>query len=76
MTINDSIAADHAAVDAAQTALDAATAQLAADQAKLDAAQPHLSAWAEVEASAIKFGGDIESELMAIVTRGRALLGV
>lgn len=49
MSLLDTIAADEAAVTAAQTTLDAANATLAADQAKLAAVQPHLSLLDQIE---------------------------
>jgi len=76
MSLTDQIAADQQAVADAQAALDAANVKLAQDQAALDAAQPHLSMWQEVEATAKKYGGEIETEFMSLVARARAFLDV
>jgi hypothetical protein len=50
MSLQDQIAADQAAVVAAQAVLDAANVALAADQAKLAAIQPHLDLLDRIEA--------------------------
>jgi hypothetical protein len=76
MGITESIAADQAAVAAAQTALDTANAQLAKDQAALEAAQPHVSLWEEVVAEAEKLGADVAAPFAALAARAKALLGV
>jgi hypothetical protein len=76
MALTDQIAADQQAVADAQAALEAAQAKLAQDQAALDALQPHLSMWQEVEATAKKYGGEIESEFTALAARARQMLGV
>lgn len=75
MSLQDQIAVDQQAVVDAQAALDAANAKLAQDQAALAALQPHLSMWQEVEATAKKYGGEVESEFMALVSKARDYLG-
>lgn len=76
MSLQDQIAADQQAVADAQAVLDAANAKLAQDQAAFDALQPHLSMWQEVEATAKKYGGEIETEFMSLVDRAKALLNI
>jgi len=75
-TLTEQIAADEAAVAAAQSALDAASEQLAANKAALAAAQPHLSVWQEVEAYASTVGGEVESALKDFAARGKSLLNL
>jgi hypothetical protein len=76
MSLSDQIAADQQAVADAQAALDAANAKLAEDQAAYDAAQPHLTMWQEVEATAKKYGGEIETEFMSLVAKARAFINL
>lgn len=76
MGLAETIAADQAAVAAAQAALDSANAQLATDQAALDAVQPHLSLWQEIEAYAATLGGDVESTIKSFSDRAKALFGL
>lgn len=61
-------------LDADKAALTAAQDLVTKDTAAFEAAQPHLSVWAEVEAHAVKYGGEAEVELKAIVAKGRSLL--
>jgi len=76
MGIMENVAADQAAVAAAQAALDTANAQLAKDQAALDAAQPHVSLWEEVVAEADKLGADVAAPFAALAARAKTLLGL
>ena len=74
MTIQDTIAQDQAAVDAAQAkltadtlanqaVLDAANAQLALDKAKLDALTPHLDLIAKIEAELMQIEDGVSDAL-------------
>jgi hypothetical protein len=65
---------DQAQLDADKQALQDATVKLASDQAAYDAAQPHLTVWQEVEAHAVKWGGEAEAELKVLVAKGRELV--
>jgi hypothetical protein len=66
MTIEEKIAADRAALDAAQ-------AQLAADQAELEAATPHLSVLAEIEAFGEHLADDVRAAFNDAIARAKAL---
>lgn len=65
MSIQDQIAADEAAVAAAQTALDAANAQLSADEAKAAAIAPHLSLLDQIEAELAAVENGVEDSVRA-----------
>lgn len=75
MSPQEQIAADQAAVQAAQAVLDAANAKLAEDQAVLDALQPHLSVLDEIEAYAIAHINEDEQEIHRLIAKARALFG-
>jgi uncharacterized protein with HEPN domain len=66
MNIQEQVAADQAAVDAAQ-------AQLVKDQAALDAVQPHLSVLGEIEAYAEHLPEEIRTEFAALVAKAKGL---
>lgn len=66
MTIQEKIAADQAALDAAQV-------QLSADQAALEAATPHLSVLAEIEAFGEHVADDVRDAFNEVVARAKAL---
>ena len=67
MTLQETIQADQAAIDAAQAVLDKAIATLAADQAKAAAIQPHLDKIAQVEAELLKLEEGISDELKQVI---------
>lgn len=67
MITQEQLAADQAAIDAAQ-------AQLAKDTEAFNAVQPHLTLWEEVEAAASKYGAEAHAEIAAIAEKGKALL--
>jgi hypothetical protein len=73
MSLQDQIAADQQAIQAAQAALDAANAQLAKDQAALEAVQPHLSVLAEIEQEAEKLAEDGKNVILGLTAKLRAL---
>lgn len=78
MSLTEKVVADQEAVAIAQAALDAATAQLAADQAALDALAPQVAAWQAVEdfANGNSFPDSVREPLLALVSNGRAALGL
>jgi hypothetical protein len=77
MSIQDDIAADLAAVQAAQTALDAANQKLADDrQTALTVAAPHLALWDEVVTAANALGTDVAAPFVALAERAKTLLGL
>jgi hypothetical protein len=65
MSIQDQIAADQAAVDAAAAALATANAQLTSDEAKLAAIAPHLSLLDQIEAELASVEDGVEDSLRA-----------
>ena len=73
MSITQTIAADQAAVDAAQVVLNAAMAQLAADNAKLTELQPVLGALGEVEAYLIHVADEAKDGFMAALNKVKGL---
>lgn len=66
MDIQEKIAADQAAIKAAQD-------QLATDQAALAAAQPHLSVLGEIEAYGEHLAEDVRAEFVALIAKAKAL---
>jgi hypothetical protein len=76
MALQDDIQADHAAIAAAQQALDAANAKLAADQAALEALAPHLTAMEQFEAEMAQFGEEVSAKVKAFVAGAKARLGL
>lgn len=66
MTLQEKIAADQAALKAAQD-------QLAADQAALDAAQPHLSLLDEIEAYSQHLAEEARAGFSELIAKAKAL---
>jgi hypothetical protein len=76
MTLSEQAEADHLAMEAAQTALNDATAKAAASASALLNVQPHLSLLAEIEDHAAKLEGEAVAGITAAVARIRVLLNV
>lgn len=71
MSMTEDLAVASAKIDADNDQLAVDTAARDVIQAQIDALTPHISLWDEVTASATKYGGEIESEFMAIVAKFR-----
>lgn len=73
MSLQDTIAADQTALEAAKHTVDMAQAQLDADVARLAAIQPQLDNFDAME-SYYTPGTQYEVEMKALIAKGRALL--
>lgn len=73
MSLQDTLSAAKAAVDAVNAELDAANVVLVAAQAAVDAAVPHLSVIAEIEAYAGHLPAELMAEFSGLIAKARAL---